>query len=238
MRDMFGEVVTHRARLRNSIVAPFASIPILIVALFACWSLFTIVLPMPVVEAISFVQIDVRPPALPSLPTRRVESKPNSPTTNSPVVPPLAPPDGFRPEIPRVVDVTDTLPIGEIPAAELSPGVVTNEVKPVQSTAPPVVAESSKPMIVGGLVKAPTRIKNVSPVYPAIAQSARVQGVVIIEATISAGGRVIDAKVLRSIPLLDSAALEAVKQWEFTTPTLNGQPVPVIMTVTVNFTLQ
>jgi protein TonB len=46
-----------------------------------------------------------------------------------------------------------------------------------------------------------------------------------------------DARVLRSIPLLDQAALEAVKQWEFTPTTLNGVPVPVIMTVTVQFTL-
>ena len=50
--------------------------------------------------------------------------------------------------------------------------------------------------------------------------------------------RVKDAKVLRSIPLLDQAALDAVKQWQFTPTLLNGVPVPVIMTVTVNFTLQ
>jgi len=49
---------------------------------------------------------------------------------------------------------------------------------------------------------------------------------------------VTDAKVLRSIPLLDNAALEAVRQWEFTPTLLNGVPVPVIMTVTVQFTLQ
>jgi len=65
-----------------------------------------------------------------------------------------------------------------------------------------------------------------------------VSGVVIIEATIGANGRVTDAKVLRSIPLLDQAALDAVKQWVFTPTLLNGVPVPVIMTVTVNFTLQ
>ena len=47
-----------------------------------------------------------------------------------------------------------------------------------------------------------------------------------------------DAKVLRSIPLLDQAALDAVKQWVFTPTLLNNVPVPVIMTVTVNFTLQ
>jgi protein TonB len=82
------------------------------------------------------------------------------------------------------------------------------------------------------------RVKNVNPVYPPIAQSARVQGIVIIEATIGPNGKVEDAKVLRSIPLLDAAALDAVKQWEYTPTMLNNQPVPVIMTVTVNFTLQ
>jgi periplasmic protein TonB len=82
------------------------------------------------------------------------------------------------------------------------------------------------------------RIKNVNPVYPSIAQSARVQGVVIIEATIGPDGRVQDTKVLRSIPLLDQAAIDAVKQWTYTPTLLNGVPVPVIMTVTVNFTLK
>jgi protein TonB len=77
----------------------------------------------------------------------------------------------------------------------------------------------------------------VRPQYPPIAQSARVQGVVIIEATIGPDGTVQDARVLRSIPLLDGAALDAVKRWEFTPTLLNGQPVPVIMTVTVQFTL-
>jgi protein TonB len=91
---------------------------------------------------------------------------------------------------------------------------------------------------VGGNIKQPSKTKDVKPIYPPIAQSARVQGVVIIEATIGPDGHVQDAKVLRSIPLLDAAALEAVKQWVFTPTTLNGQAVPVIMTVTVNFTLQ
>ena len=90
----------------------------------------------------------------------------------------------------------------------------------------------------GGNIKAPQKIRDVRPVYPPIAQSARVQGVVIIEATIGLDGRVTDAKVLRSVPLLDQAALDAVRKWEFTPTLLNGVPVPVIMTVTVNFTLQ
>ena len=104
--------------------------------------------------------------------------------------------------------------------------------------APPPPPPPAAPVRVGGNIKAPTKTKMVNPVYPPIAQSARVQGVVIIEATIGPNGRVQQAKVLRSIPLLDQAALEAVKQWEFTPTLLNGVPVPVIMTVTVQFTLQ
>ena len=103
---------------------------------------------------------------------------------------------------------------------------------------PPPPPPPPAPVRVGGNIKQPTKVKDVKPVYPAIAQSARVQGVVIIEATIGPNGAVQEAKVLRSIPLLDAAALEAVRQWQFTPTLLNGVPVPVIMTVTVNFTLQ
>jgi protein TonB len=103
---------------------------------------------------------------------------------------------------------------------------------------PPPPPPPPAPVRVGGAIRPPQKTKDVKPVYPAIAQSARVQGVVIIEATIGPNGKVQEAKVLRSIPLLDQAALDAVKQWEFTPTLLNGVPVPVIMTVTVNFTLQ
>jgi TonB family protein len=94
------------------------------------------------------------------------------------------------------------------------------------------------PVRVGGNVKTPTKIRDVRPVYPLEAQSARIQGVVIVEATIDTDGRVYNARVLRSIPGLDEPAIDAVKQWEFTPTELEGVRVPVIMTVTVNFTLQ
>jgi protein TonB len=79
---------------------------------------------------------------------------------------------------------------------------------------------------------------DAKPVYPAEARDAGVQGVVIIEAVIGKDGKVMSAKVLRSIPALDQAALDAVRQWEFTPTLLNDVPVNVMMTVTVNFTLQ
>jgi protein TonB len=118
------------------------------------------------------------------------------------------------------------------------PGGVVGGVVGGLPSAPPPPPPPAAPVRVGGNIKAPTKTKDVRPIYPQIAQSARVQGVVIIEATIGADGRVKDARVLRSIPLLDQAALDAVKQWVFTPTLLNGVPVPVIMTVTVNFTLQ
>jgi len=89
---------------------------------------------------------------------------------------------------------------------------------------------------VGGQIKPPTKIKDVKPIYPAIAQSAGVTGTVTIEATIGEDGKVSDAKVVRSVALLDQAALDAVRQWEYMPTLLNGVPVPVLTTITVNFT--
>ncbi len=94
------------------------------------------------------------------------------------------------------------------------------------------------PLRIGGNVKAPIKIKHVNPVYPPEAQQARIQGIVIIEAEIDQDGRVANARVIRSVALLDDAALDAVLQWEFSPTVIDGKPVPVIMTVTVNFTVR
>jgi len=90
---------------------------------------------------------------------------------------------------------------------------------------------------VGGPIAPPKKIKHVPPVYPPIAQSARVSGVVIIEARLEPDGHVSQAGVVKSIPLLDQAALDAVRQWVFTPTLMNGVPTPLIMTLTVNFVL-
>ncbi|HKV99619.1 MAG TPA: TonB family protein [Vicinamibacterales bacterium] len=105
-------------------------------------------------------------------------------------------------------------------------------------TAPATAANTGAPVRVGGGIKEPTKIKDVKPVYPADAEAAGIQGIVIVETTIGPSGLVSDARVLRSIPGLDQAAVDAVRQWEFTPTLLNGAPVPVIMTVTVNFRLR
>jgi TonB family protein len=91
---------------------------------------------------------------------------------------------------------------------------------------------------IGGNIKSPAKVYTVNPVYPKEAQDSRVSGMVIVEVLIDTQGDVRSAHVLRSIPLLDQAALDAVQQWRFEPTVLDGKAVPVLMTVTVNFTLQ
>lgn len=91
------------------------------------------------------------------------------------------------------------------------------------------------PVRVGGSIRPPSKIKDVRPEYTGGAKSAGVRGVIIVEFIIETDGSVASVKVLRSIPQLDQAAINAVKQWKFTTTQLNGEPVRVSMTATLNF---
>jgi TonB family protein len=93
-------------------------------------------------------------------------------------------------------------------------------------------------MRIGGLVKPPMKIKDIRPVYPQEARDAHVQGVVIAEIRIEPDGQVSRVQIVRSIPALDEAAVAAIRQWEFMPTLLNGAAVPVVMTVTVQFSLQ
>jgi protein TonB len=79
---------------------------------------------------------------------------------------------------------------------------------------------------------------HVTPEYPEIARRARIDGTVILEAVLDVTGRVDRVRVLRSVPLLDDSAVKAVSQWRYTPTELNGVPVPVLMTITVQFSLQ
>ena len=95
-----------------------------------------------------------------------------------------------------------------------------------------------EPLRVGGEVKAPVLTNRVEPSYPEAARKARMEGVVILEAIITASGSVEEVKVLKSVnPLLDSSAVRAVQQWRYKPATLNGRAVRVYLTVTVTFNL-
>ena len=102
---------------------------------------------------------------------------------------------------------------------------------------PPPPAQPRAPIRTGGELKAPALITRVPPVYPPIAVSAKIQGVVILEATVGRNGHVEEVRVLRSVPLLDQAAKDAVLQWRYAPLLLNGKPERFILTVTLSFTL-
>jgi TonB family protein len=107
---------------------------------------------------------------------------------------------------------------------------------PQENIFAPAPPPDDKALRVGGAIKPPVKIRDVRPAYPPDALAAGIKGVVILEARIDADGNVENARVLKSIPELDQAAIDAVKQWKFEPTLMNGVPMPVIMTVTINFT--
>ena len=237
-REMFGDVVDPSIKVGSQ---KWYTVPLSIIAhvvLFGAVIIIplmaTDVLPTPP-SMMAFVGAPPTPPPPPP-PPPSAAPPPKTPTpVANPNAAPIEAPKQIVPETPSV-GVSEGVPGGV--EGGVPGGVMGGVVGGLPEAPPPPPPPPQAPVRVGGAIKQPTKLKNVPPVYPPIAQSARVQGVVIIEATIGADGKVKDAKVLRSIPLLDQAALDAVKQWVFTPTLLNNVPVPVIMTVTVNFTLQ
>jgi protein TonB len=176
------------------------------------------------------------PPVPPAAPPRVTQKPAPLPAANQdsapldapPVIAPERPSQATRDLLTGLESSTGSVPGG---------GFEHSSAPPPPPPPPPRSAATLAPVRPGGDIQRPTKIKDVPPLYPRIAQATHVQGMVIIEATIGPTGTVQDARILRSIPLLDAAALEAVRQWEYTPTLLNGMPVPVLMTVTINFTL-
>jgi len=103
---------------------------------------------------------------------------------------------------------------------------------------PPTPVVKAEPIRQGGVVQAANLIYQVKPEYPPLARAARIQGVVVMEAVISREGSIETLRVVSGHPLLNQAALDAVKQWKYRPTLLNGEPVEVITTVTVMFSFQ
>ena len=114
----------------------------------------------------------------------------------------------------------------------LDPARSTSTGVPARIGGPAPGAAQTKPPI-----QAPRKIKDVAPVYPVTAQQSGIGGMVVLEATIDRQGKVADVRVLRSIKELDRAAMEAVAKWEYTPTLVDGVAVPVIMTVTLTFSV-
>jgi TonB family protein len=90
---------------------------------------------------------------------------------------------------------------------------------------------------VGAGVDPPRVLTRVDPIYPAEARAMRIQGIVVVNAFITDDGVIESAEVIKGLPGLDPAALDAVRQWTFVPAMKDGVPVPVVYNVTINFRL-
>ncbi len=187
-----------------------------------------------VIDTVGAFRPDAPPPPDPPAPVvnRTTTTAKPTPGNNVPVEAPET-----------IIDGVPHAPLVECPGCVVDPTAVTDVFRAEGGTGPGVPAPPSPPTPPSKPVRLsayemPRKIHDVAPTYPPIASSAHVEGVVIIEAVIAVDGTVRDARVLRSVPLLDRAALDAVKQWRYAPTRLGGVAVPVIVTVTVQFRLQ
>jgi protein TonB len=223
-------------RRRASVLPVSIAAHVVAIAAFVIAPIFaTAELPEPP-RSLQYQAVDVvLPPPAPIAPAVRRTTAPSSDPAKAPAD---APSQSLPEPIASPISATDGLVVDEgFPdgSPQGVPGGMTTEVSALPLPPP---SRPEGPVRLGGQIKAPRRLVNVAPVYPSIAQQSRVEGEVVIEAVIGEDGRVRDARVTSGRPLLNDAALTAVRQWVFTPTTLNGEAVAVIMTVTVVFTLR
>jgi len=109
---------------------------------------------------------------------------------------------------------------------------------PAVAGPPTAPAPHPAPLRVHEGLREPLKLRHVAPVYPPLAIAAHVQGRVVLDCVIDEDGRVSAITVLRGQPLLEAAAVEAVRQWRYRPTLLNGTPVSVLLTVNVDFHLR
>ncbi len=234
LRDVLrtGDTAARRQRHWSVLPLSIAGHVVAVIVLLLSPLASSIDLPMiasPLADFIETVAPTPPPPPSPAAP---------GPTV-APAKAPITAPDDVSPE--REVSSTNA-PDGAIangPAVESGPGLLGPVGTSTSVTPPPPPPEPSTPKLVrvGGVIREPRKILHVAPIYPEFARQARAQGTVILECILDATGRVESVKVLGSQPLLDDAAVRAVRQWRYTPTELNGVPVPVLMTIMVRFSL-
>lgn len=229
-RDVAGEA--HRCTGRQWYTVPLSMLThaVLVVLFVAIPLLVTNALPTP---ASVLVFAAPPPPPVATVPPPDVSPRPTADVAASnPDVAPASAPEGFTAEPPPTIT---HLVQGLLDGVAKAGDALSSFAAPPSVPPPPIPVAPVRP---GGVIKAPAKIRDAIPVYPTIAKAAHVQGTVYLEATIATDGSVRDLRVLSAPSILDEAALAAVRQWRYTPSLLNGQPVEVLMTVTVRFALQ
>lgn len=165
--------------------------------------------------------------------------RPPEPPPTPPRTPPVREERAVRVPVPDPTPV-EPEPLREIELPPLPEPLPQNVVVVVPEPPEPPAAEPAPPEVlrVGGRIARPRQIEAPRPAYTETARRARVQGPVILEVRLDAGGRVENVQVLRGQPFgLTESAVEAVSRWRYEPARLGGRPVPVLMTVTVSFQL-
>ena len=186
------------------------------------------------------------PPAAPPQRAPRPAVKPKAAPVVARALPPVEVPSSITPE-PTVVDAfADDEGIdggieGGVPGG-VPGGVLGGIVAEIPLPAPPPPPAVREPVRVGGQIKAPALLRRVEPEYPVLAQLAKIEGMVILEAVVGEDGRVDDVRILRSAgsgarAMFDQAAITAVRQWEYSPLLLNGHREKFVLTVTLSFSL-
>ena len=185
------------------------------------------------VEAFFAAPIQLAPPPPPPapVPSRVAVQEPAKSIVPGSLVAPVEVPTEIVPEAAFDLGVLGGL------AGGVEGGVPGGVVGGIVGGLPDAPPPPTEPVRVGLEVKEPRKVKDVLPVYPSIAAQSRLEGVVVLECVIDPRGRVEEVNLLRGLPLLDHAAIEAVRQWVYTPTLINGMPTSVIMTVRVTFRL-
>jgi periplasmic protein TonB len=171
------------------------------------------------------------PPPPPPVQTARA-AQPTPPLANA-FAAPIEAPLEIQPEPTGAAIAEDGVP-GGVEGGILS-GIVGSVPAVIEGPPPPPPPVPQDPVRIGGQVSSPALVKRVEPIYPAIAQAASIDGVVILDAIVDNHGRIQSLKVLRGHPLLAKAAIEAVQQWEYEPLKLNGTATPFELTVSLWF---
>jgi protein TonB len=222
---------------------------VVVIALALSTIFATDVLPVPR-EVITFVSVAPPPPPPPPPPVMEPIAPVKRPVVRKTAVSRSAPviarvPVAAPVEAPDTIAPETGLEGGEFESAGVEAGfehgipggIAGGIVGGFESALPPPPPARVEPVRVGGEISAPRLVHRVEPEYPAIAVSALIEGMVILEATVDHTGVVRDARVLRSHGVLDEAAVEAVEQWRYDPLLLNGRATPFVLTVTVSFSL-
>lgn len=239
---VLSEPASRSKRLSATLTTSMALHAVLISTVVILPILFYDAIPEPgaAVRAFFVTPPDVAPPPPPPPPpaagpvrAARVAAPRPQPVNPSAFVAPIEIPDQITPEEPSMDLGVEGGVAGGVEGGV--PGGVLGGVVGGLPAAPP---PPPKVIRIGGALVAPKLLHKVQPIYPEVAALARLQGVVILEAQVDVNGMVKEVKVLRGTPLLDEAAMAAVRQWRYQPLLFNGVPTEFILTVTVNFSLK